>query len=149
MFGVKFHIDQRQVGFLGADIVYVEEMDSSLKAILTEEYETRRFRFVFLPSDQPAETPHLGILHTWDENEALEVDRKLRPDHQDPRVMVAVFGQLNRIRIEFDFDTPPQDWIDNGCPSFIEMAVEHYEGFLKLAERTEVRWLKDVDLAAV
>ena len=82
-------------------------------------------------------------------NEALEVDRKLRPDHQDPRVMVAVFGQLNRIRIEFDFDTPPQDWIDNGCPSFIEMAVEHYEGFLKLAERTEVRWLKDVDLAAV
>ena len=82
-------------------------------------------------------------------NEALEVDRISRPDHQEPRVMVAVFGQLNRIRIEFEFETPPQDWIDNGCPSFIEMAAEHYEGFLKLAERTEVRWLKDVDLAAV
>jgi len=72
MFGVKFHIDQRQVGFLGADIVYVEEMDSSLKDILTEEYETRRFRFVFLPSDKPAETPHLGILHTWDEDDGMK-----------------------------------------------------------------------------
>jgi hypothetical protein len=82
-------------------------------------------------------------------NEALEVDRKSRPDHQEPRVMVAVFGELNRIRIELEFDTPPQAWIDNGCPSFIEMADEHYEGFLKLAERTEVQWLKDVDLAAV
>ena len=85
-------------------------------------------------------------------NEALEVDRKSRSDHQEPRVMVAVFGELNRIRIEFEFDTPPQAWIDNGCPSFIEGAEganEHYEGFLKLAERTEVQWLKDADLAAV
>ena len=82
-------------------------------------------------------------------NEALEVDRKSRSDHQEPRVMVAVFGELNRIRIEFEFDTPPQAWIDNGCPSFIEGANEHYDGFLKLAERTEVQWLKDADLAAV
>ena len=82
-------------------------------------------------------------------NEALEVDRKSRSDHQEPRVMVAVFGELNRIRIEFEFDTPPQAWIDNGCPSFIEGPNEHYEGFLKLAERTEVQWLKDADLAAV
>ena len=85
-------------------------------------------------------------------NEALGVDRKSRSDHQEPRVMLAVFGELNRIRIEFEFDTPPQAWIDNGCPSFIEGtegANEHYEGFLKLAERTEVQWLKDADLAAV
>jgi len=85
-------------------------------------------------------------------NEALGVDRKSRSDHQEPRVMLAVFGELNRIRIEFEFDTPPQAWIDNGCPSFIEGAEganEHYEGFLKLAERTEVQWLKDADLAAV
>ena len=85
-------------------------------------------------------------------NEALGVDRKSRSDHQEPRVMVAVFGELNRIRIEFEFDTPPQAWIDNGCPSFIEGAEGangHYEGFLKLAERTEVQWLKDADLAAV
>ena len=82
-------------------------------------------------------------------NEALGVDRKSRSDHQEPRVMVAVFGEINRIRIEFESDTPSQAWIDNGCPSFIEMAAEHYEGFLKLAERTEVQWLNDVDLAAV
>ncbi len=62
---------------------------------------------------------------------------------------MAVFGEINRIRIEFESDTPSQAWIDNGCPSFIEMAAEHYEGFLKLAERTEVQWLNDVDLAAV
>ena len=82
-------------------------------------------------------------------SKALEVDRKSRPDHQEPRVMVAVFGEINRIRIEFESDTPSQAWIDNGCPSFIEMAAEHYEGFLKLAERTEVQGLNDVDLAAV
>ena len=81
-------------------------------------------------------------------NEALGVDRKSRSDHQEPRVMLAVFGELNRIRIEFEFDTLPQGWIDGGYPSFIEVAEEHWEGFMKLAERTEIRWLKDVDVAA-
>ena len=82
-------------------------------------------------------------------NAALSVDRKSRPDHQEPRVMVTVFGELNKIRIEFEFAKPDQNWIDNGCPSFLEMISEHYEGFMELAERTEVRWLKEVDVAAV
>ena len=72
MFGVKFHVEQRQVGFLGADIVYVEGIDPSLEDIFTEEYETRRFRFSFSPFDTPDDLLHLGILHTWDEDDGMK-----------------------------------------------------------------------------
>ena len=72
MFGVKFHVEQRQVGFLGADIVYVEGIDPSLEDILTEEYETRRFRFSFSPFDTPDDLLHLGILHTSDEDGGMK-----------------------------------------------------------------------------
>ena len=81
-------------------------------------------------------------------NAALEIDRVSEPTHIEPKIMVTVFGELSKVRIEFEMDSPPQQWPDGGCPSFVEWAGEHHEGFLKLAERTEVRWLRDVDVSA-
>jgi len=71
MFGVKFHIWQRQVGFCGADVVYVEGIDPNLKDILTEEYETGIFRFSFKRIDTPNDLQHLGILYTLDEGAGM------------------------------------------------------------------------------
>ncbi|MBT4980529.1 MAG: hypothetical protein HOI20_26020 [Gemmatimonadetes bacterium] len=85
-------------------------------------------------------------------NEVLEIDRKSHPSHKEPRVMVSVFGELNKIRIEFEGETSDpvfQSWIENDCPSSIETTEEHHERFLKFAERTEVQWLKEVKVAAV
>ena len=71
IFGVKFHVEDREVGFLGADIVYVEGIDTTLKDILTENYDTRKFRFSFSPSDTAKNLPHFGVLHTWGEDDGM------------------------------------------------------------------------------
>ena len=80
---------------------------------------------------------------------AIEVDRGSNPDHKDPRVMVSVWGDLNRVRIEFEMESLPQNWIDNGYPSYIEWVqnIEHYQVFLSLTEKTEVRWLNDIEIS--
>jgi len=36
--------------------------------------------------------------------ETVAEDRKIRPDHKEPRVLVTLFGELNRVRIEFEVE---------------------------------------------
>ena len=85
-------------------------------------------------------------------NEALAIDRKSYPGHKEPRVLVSVWGEINRVRIEFEFeisDTAAVNWLDAGCPSGIEQMADHHKGHIELAEKTEVNWVRDVDLSAV
>ena len=83
--------------------------------------------------------------------EALAVDRESQPGHKEPRVLVSLFGELNRVRIEFEFeqtDVAFQTWLTNGCPSMIEGTPDlHHAIFIELSDRVEVAWLRDVDVS--
>ena len=84
--------------------------------------------------------------------EALALDRESNPGHKEPRFLVSLFGELNRVRIEFEIeqsDTAFQTWVNSGYPSMIEGAKDsHHSKFLELSEKTEVAWLRDVDVSA-
>jgi hypothetical protein len=65
---------------------------------------------------------------------------------------VSVWGEVNRVRIEFEFemsDTAAKNWLDNGCPSYIEMLADHHRSYMEMSEKTEVNWVRDVDLSTV
>ena len=84
--------------------------------------------------------------------EALAKDRKSNPEHKEPRVLVSLFGELNRIRIEFELgqtDLAFQNWLKKDCPSMIEgMATADKEQFFGLSEKIEVAWVRDVDVSS-
>tara|TARA_Y100000758_G_scaffold262774_1_gene201481 strand:- start:262 stop:585 length:324 start_codon:yes stop_codon:yes gene_type:complete len=84
--------------------------------------------------------------------EALTLDRESNPSHKEPRFLVSLFGEINRVRIEFEIeqsDTVFQTWVDNGYPSMIEGEQDsHHSKFLELSDKTEVAWLRDVDVSA-
>ncbi len=84
--------------------------------------------------------------------EALALDRESNPSHKEPRFLVSLFGEINRVRIEFEIeqsDTAFQTWLNNGCPSPIEgeKRLPHSK-YQELSEKTEVAWLRDVDVSA-
>jgi hypothetical protein len=82
----------------------------------------------------------------------LAEDRKTRPDHKEPRVLVTLFGELNRVRIEFEMektDTAFQDWMEGGFRSMIEYTPEEPALWQELSEKLETAWLQDVDVSAV
>jgi len=82
----------------------------------------------------------------------LAEDRKTRPDHKEPRVLVTLFGELNRVRIEFEVETTDtmfQDWMENGFRSMIEWTPEEPALYQELSEKLETAWLQDVDVSAV
>ena len=82
----------------------------------------------------------------------LAEDRKTRPDHKEPRVLVTLFGELNRVRIEFEIeqtDTMFQDWMEGGFRSMIEWTPEEPALWQELSEKLETAWLQDVDVSAV
>ena len=64
---------------------------------------------------------------------------------------MSLFGELNRVRIEFEFeqtDVAFQTWMTNGCPSMIEGTPEsHHVKFVELSDRVEVAWLRDVNVS--
>ena len=81
----------------------------------------------------------------------LAEDRKTRPDHKEPRVLVTLFGELNRVRIEFEVETTDtmfQDWMENGFRSMIEWTPEEPALYQELSEKLETAWLQDVDVSA-
>ena len=84
--------------------------------------------------------------------EALALDRESNPSHKEPRFLVSLFGEINRVRIEFEIeqsDTVFQTWVDNGYPSMIEGEQDsHHSKFLELSDKTGVAWLRDVDVSA-
>ena len=63
---------------------------------------------------------------------------------------MSLFGELNRVRIEFEFeqtDVAFQTWLTNGCLSMIEGTPDlHHAKFIGLSDRVEVAWLWDVDV---
>ena len=72
--------------------------------------------------------------------------------HNEPRVLVSLYGEINRIRIEFEFeqdDMPFQSWLERGCPSIIEEEpkIDQFAKMYNLSERVEVAWLRDIDLS--
>jgi hypothetical protein len=82
----------------------------------------------------------------------LAEDRKTRPDHKEPKVLVTLFGELNRVRIEFEMDKTDiafQDWIEGGFRSMIEYTPEEPALWQELSEKLETAWLQDVDVSAV
>ena len=83
---------------------------------------------------------------------ALAEDRKTLPSHKEPRVLVTLFGELNRVRIEFEVETTDtmfQDWMENGFRSMIEWTPEEPALYQELSEKLETAWLQDVDVSAV
>ena len=81
----------------------------------------------------------------------LAEDRKTRPDHKEPRVLVTLFGELNRVRIEFEMEKTDivfQDWMENGFRSMIEWTPEEPALWQELSEKLETAWLQDVDISA-
>jgi hypothetical protein len=81
----------------------------------------------------------------------LAEDRKTRPDHKEPRVLVTLFGELNRVRIEFEVETTDtmfQDWMEGGFRSMIEWTPEEPALWQELSEKLETAWLQDVDVSA-
>ena len=84
--------------------------------------------------------------------ETVAEDRKIRPDHKEPRVLVTLFGELNRVRIEFEMDKTDiafQDWMEGGFRSMIEWTPEEPALWQELSENLETAWLQDVDVSAV
>ena len=72
--------------------------------------------------------------------------------HNEPRILVSLFGEINRIRIEFEFeqdDMPFQSWLERGCPSIIEEEpkIDQFAKMYNLSERVEVALLRDVDVS--
>ena len=84
--------------------------------------------------------------------DALAVDRESQPAHIEPRVLVTLFGEINKVRIEFEMkqsDMAFQTWLENGCPAFIEGVKDSkHEKIHNLSESVHVSWLKDVDVTA-
>jgi hypothetical protein len=84
--------------------------------------------------------------------ETLAVDREKNPGHKEPRVLVTLFGELNRVRIEFEMETTDiafQTWMENGFRSMIEWTPEEPALWQELSEKLETAWLQDVDVSAV
>ena len=85
--------------------------------------------------------------------EALAIDRESNENFKEPRVLVNVFGELNRVRFEYELeqtDSQFQGWLNNGCPSFIEGIHGHgHEKAHSYSERMEVAWVRDVDVSSV
>jgi len=82
---------------------------------------------------------------------ALAEDRKTLPGHKEPRVLVTLFGELNRVRIEFEVETTDtmfQDWMEGGFRSMIEWTPEEPALWQELSEKLETAWLQDVDVSA-
>ena len=83
--------------------------------------------------------------------ETLAVDREKHPGHKEPRVLVTLFGELNRVRIEFEVETTDtmfQDWMEGGFRSMIEWTPEEPALWQELSEKLETAWLQDVDVSA-
>ena len=83
--------------------------------------------------------------------ETLAGDRKTLPGHKEPRVLVTLFGELNRVRIEFEVETTDtmfQDWMEGGFRSMIEWTPEEPALWQELSEKLETAWLQDVDVSA-
>jgi hypothetical protein len=82
---------------------------------------------------------------------ALAEDRKTLPGHKEPRVLVTLFGELNKVRIEFEVETTDtmfQDWMEGGYRSMIEWTPEEPALWQELSEKLETAWLQDVDVSA-
>ncbi len=82
---------------------------------------------------------------------ALAEDRKTLPGHKEPRVLVTLFGELNKVRIEFEVETTDtmfQDWMEGGFRSMIEWTPEEPALWQELSEKLETAWLQDVDVSA-
>ena len=65
---------------------------------------------------------------------------------------MTLFGELNRVRIEFEMDKTDiafQDWIERGFRSMIEYTPEEPALWQELSEKLETAWLQDVDVSAV
>ena len=72
------------------------------------------------------------------------------PPHNEPRILVSLFGEINRIRIGFEQDDMPfQSWLGRGCPSIIEEEpkIDQFAPMYNLSEKVEVAWLRDIDLS--
>ena len=70
--------------------------------------------------------------------------------HNEPRVLVSLYGEINRIRIEFEQeDMPFKSWLGRGGPSIIEEepTIDQFAPMYNLSERVEVAWLRDIDLS--
>ena len=83
---------------------------------------------------------------------ALAEHRKTLPGHKEPRVLVTLFGELNKVRIEFEVETTDtmfQDWMEGGYRSMIEWTPEEPALWQELSEKLETAWLQDVDFSAV
>ena len=84
--------------------------------------------------------------------EALAVDREKNENFKEPRVLVNVFGELNRVRIEMELEQTDgifQGWLNNGCPSLIEgIHSSGHEKAHAYSEKMEVAWLQDVNVSA-
>ncbi len=73
--------------------------------------------------------------------EALAVDRESNENFKEPRVLVNVFGELNRVRFEYELeqtDSQFQGWLNNGCPSFIEARIQLVSAISVYVERNPV-----------
>ena len=84
--------------------------------------------------------------------ETVAVDREKNPGHKEPRVLVTLFGELNRVRIEFEVEKTDimfQDWMEGGFRSMIEYTPEEPALWQELSEKLETAWLQDVDVSAV
>ncbi len=84
--------------------------------------------------------------------QALAVDRKKQENFKEPRVLVNVFGELNRVRFEYEIeqtDSHFQGWLNNGFRSMIEGIHGHgHEKAHAYSEKMEVACLQDVDVSA-
>ena len=82
---------------------------------------------------------------------SLAEDRKTLPGHKEPRVLVTLFGERNKVRIEFEVETTDtmfQDWMQGGFRSMIEWTPEEPALWQELSEKLETAWLQDVDVSA-